>query len=78
MALPASGDTGLLLGLDALANGWFIDEAGLLYRKHGGQITTHPDHKAGPEWEARMSLIQEHADALRAWSAVTPGAVSAF
>ncbi|WP_329393032.1 glycosyltransferase [Streptomyces lydicus] len=71
MALPASGDTGLLLGLDALADGWFLGETGLLYRKHGGQITTHPDHQAGPEWEARMSLIQEHADALRAWSAVT-------
>ncbi|MGW9042786.1 glycosyltransferase family 2 protein [Streptomyces lydicus] len=74
MALPASGDTGLLLGLDALADGWFLGETGLLYRKHGGQITTHPDHKAGPEWEARMSLIQEHADALRVWSAAAPGA----
>ncbi|MEU6479130.1 glycosyltransferase [Streptomyces sp. NPDC047017] len=67
MALPASGDTGLLLGLDALADGWFIGETGLVYRKHGGQITTHPDHKAGAEWEARMALIQERADALRSW-----------
>ncbi|WP_371129954.1 glycosyltransferase family 2 protein [Streptomyces sp. 2231.1] len=68
MALPASGDTGLLLGLDALSNGWFSREIGLIYRKHAGQITTHPAHRAGPEWEARMSLIQEHALALRAWS----------
>ncbi|MGQ4385055.1 glycosyltransferase family 2 protein [Streptomyces sp. SAS_270] len=67
MALPASGDTGLLLGLDALSDGWFIGDVGLIYRKHAGQITTHPHHKAGAEWEARMSLIQEHASALRAW-----------
>ncbi|GGP32382.1 glycosyl transferase [Streptomyces capoamus] len=72
MALPASGDTGLLLGLDALSSGWFIGDVGLLYRKHDGQITAHPDHRAGPEWEARMSLIQEHAEALRAWSARMP------
>ncbi|MFI9649319.1 glycosyltransferase family 2 protein [Streptomyces sp. NPDC052040] len=68
MALPASGDTGLLLGLDSLADGWFIGDVGLKYRKHDGQITTHPQHRAGPEWEARMSLIQERADALRAWT----------
>ncbi|MGV9245506.1 glycosyltransferase family 2 protein [Streptomyces sp. NPDC003710] len=71
MALPASGDTGLLLGLDSLAHGFFIGEIGLIYRKHGGQITTHPHHKAGAEWEARMSLIQEHADALRSWTSIT-------
>ncbi|MFF4845519.1 glycosyltransferase family 2 protein [Streptomyces collinus] len=70
MALPASGDTGLLLGLDALSHGWFSAETGLLYRKHAGQITTHPAHRAGAEWEARMSLIQEHAVTLRAWAGV--------
>ncbi|MEU5532927.1 glycosyltransferase [Streptomyces sp. NPDC020362] len=68
MALPASGDTGLLLGLDALADGWFIGDTGLMYRKHGGQITAHPHHRNGAEWEARMSLIREHAEALRAWA----------
>ncbi|MEU0002156.1 glycosyltransferase [Streptomyces microflavus] len=70
MALPASGDTGLLLGLDALSDGWFLSDTGLIYRKHGGQITTHPHHKAGSEWEARMSLIQEHAEALREWTGI--------
>jgi len=68
MALPASGDTGLLLGLDALADGWFVGETGLAYRKHGGQITAHPDHRSGAEWEARMSLIRERAEAIRAWA----------
>ncbi|MFE5669091.1 glycosyltransferase family A protein [Streptomyces niveus] len=65
MALPASGDTGLLLGLDALADGWFHTEVGLQYRKHAGQITADPRHGTGPEWEARMAVIGEHARALQ-------------
>ncbi|MFH8797562.1 glycosyltransferase family 2 protein [Streptomyces sp. NPDC017941] len=65
MALPSSGDTGLLLGLDALADGWFTAEVGLHYRKHQGQITAHSAHSSGPEWEARMSVIAEHARAVR-------------
>ncbi|MBY8886893.1 glycosyltransferase [Streptomyces sp. PTM05] len=68
LALPASGDTGLLMGLDALADGWFTGETGLLYRKHDGQITAHPAHTSGTEWEARMSLIRERAEALRMWT----------
>ncbi|MGO4421500.1 glycosyltransferase family 2 protein, partial [Streptomyces sp. MCAF7] len=58
--------TGLLLGLDTLADGWFHDEVGLLYRKHADQITQHPFHSQGPEWEARMRIIEEHTRALRA------------
>jgi glycosyltransferase involved in cell wall biosynthesis len=64
MALPASGDTGLLLGLDALASGWFHAEVGLYYRKHPGQITADARHSQGDEWEARMRVIGEHARAL--------------
>ncbi|MFG2566472.1 glycosyltransferase [Streptomyces sp. NPDC048567] len=64
-ALPASGDTGLLLGLDAFSPGWFIAEVGLLYRKHDGQITTDPAHAQGPEWDARMRIIGERARAFR-------------
>ncbi|WP_328901492.1 MULTISPECIES: glycosyltransferase [unclassified Streptomyces] len=64
-ALPASGDTGLLLGLDAFSPGWFLGEVGLLYRKHDGQITTDPAHAQGPEWDARMRIIGERARAFR-------------
>jgi glycosyltransferase involved in cell wall biosynthesis len=64
MALPASGDTALLLGLDALADGWFTPDVGLHYRKHPGQITAHASHAAGSEWEARMTVIEEHIRAL--------------
>lgn len=69
MALPSSGDTGLLLALDAVTDGWFIPETGLIYRKHEGQITNHPSHTSGAEWEARMSLIHARAVALRDWDA---------
>ncbi|MFI2292902.1 glycosyltransferase family 2 protein [Streptomyces niveus] len=66
MALPSSGDTGLLLGLDALSPGWFIPQVGLHYRKHSEQITADARHSHGPEWEARMRVIGEHAEALHA------------
>ncbi|MFJ9214435.1 glycosyltransferase family 2 protein [Streptomyces sp. NPDC102264] len=67
MALPASEDTGLLLSLDAVADGWFTGETGMVYRKHEGQMTAHPDHSQGQEWEARMSLIHERVAALRGY-----------
>ncbi|WP_331762423.1 glycosyltransferase [Streptomyces sp. NBC_01508] len=66
MALPSSGDTGLLLGLDALSMGWFIPQVGLHYRKHSGQISADVRHSHGPEWEARMRVMGEHAEALHA------------
>jgi len=67
MALPASGDTGLLLGLDALQDGWLLDEPGMLYRVHPDQITQHPHHSEGEEWEARMQVMEERAEALHSW-----------
>ncbi|MEU3550681.1 glycosyltransferase family 2 protein [Streptomyces longwoodensis] len=65
MALPASGDTGLLLGLDAIGDGYFTSCVGLHYRKHGGQITAHPEHSQGEEWQARMWIIGERARSLK-------------
>ncbi|WP_433194996.1 glycosyltransferase [Nocardia sp. CA-107356] len=65
MALPASEDTGLLLAADALSDGWFSAEPGLLYRKWAGQVTAHPDHTEAREIAARMGLIAERADILR-------------
>jgi hypothetical protein len=64
MALPASEDTALLMALDVMADGYFIGDTGLHYRKHPGQTTAHADHKNGPEWEARMGAIRKHAEAL--------------
>lgn len=66
MALPASGDTGLLLALNTVSNGYFIAEVGLLYRKWPGQMTSQPSHSDPIEWSARMRIIGERADALGA------------
>ena len=64
MALPGSGDTGLLLAANAITPGWFNAETGLLYRKHPAQMTSQPGHSDPTEWSARMRIIGERADAL--------------
>lgn len=65
MALPASEDVGLLLAADALTDGWFTAEPGLLYRKWDGQMTAHPTHLDAAERTARMGLIDERASSMR-------------
>lgn len=64
MALPASEDTGLLLALNAVSNGWFIPTAGLRYRKWPGQATADPAHTNRAERSARMAVIEARARAL--------------
>jgi glycosyltransferase involved in cell wall biosynthesis len=66
MALPASGDTGLLIALAMIAPGYFTRDVGLLYRKWSGQLTSRPAHRDPEEWQARMRLIDARADALAA------------
>ncbi|MBQ0893209.1 hypothetical protein KBX37_08860 [Micromonospora sp. U56] len=66
MALPGGEDTGLLLAASVIAAGYFIDEPGLLYRKHPDQITAQADWTATEEWQLRMQLIESRAIALRA------------
>lgn len=68
MALPASGDTGLLLAASAVSTGYFVSEVGLLYRKWPGQLTSQAAHTDETEWPARMAIIEARAlslDALR-------------
>lgn len=64
MALPASGDTALLLAADAISPGYFIGEIGLLYRKWPGQMTSQAAHTNEVEWPARMAIIEARAKAL--------------
>ncbi|WP_040788445.1 glycosyltransferase family 2 protein [Nocardia paucivorans] len=64
MALPASEDVGLLLAADALTDGWFTAQPGLLYRKWEGQVTAHPTHLDPTERTARMRLIEERAQSM--------------
>ena len=70
MALPASEDTGLLLALSAVADGWFSAETGLLYRKWPGQVTGQAAHIGPGERQARMAVVQERAESLQdlGWS----------
>jgi len=73
MALPASGDTGLLLAANAISPGYFISEVGLLYRKWPGQMTSQAAHIDKVEWPARMAIIEARAKALTAlWYARNP------
>lgn len=65
MALPASEDTGLLLAANALSDGYFIAEVGLLYRKWPSQSTAQDAHTAQDEWYARMRLIEARTHVLR-------------
>jgi glycosyltransferase involved in cell wall biosynthesis len=64
MALPASEDTGLLLALDAVSQGWFTAETGLLYRKWPGQVTNDAAHTHEGERAARMAVVEERATIL--------------
>lgn len=74
MALPASSDTGLLMAADAVSDGYFIEETGLLYRKWPGQVTSQNAHTDTVEWPARMKVIEARAKALASlWDRNTPG-----
>jgi glycosyltransferase involved in cell wall biosynthesis len=64
MALPASGDTGLLLALNTVSRGYFIAETGLLYRKWPGQMTSQAAHTDETEQPARTAIIEARANAL--------------
>ncbi|MEU7280777.1 glycosyltransferase [Streptomyces sp. NPDC045431] len=64
MALPSSEDTGLLMALNAVSTGWFIEECGLLYRKWPGQSTAQSSHHDDAERRARMKVIEDRAEAL--------------
>ncbi|PTA47969.1 glycosyltransferase [Micromonospora sp. RP3T] len=64
MALPASEDTGLLLAANAVTDGYFTREYGLLYRKWPGQVTSQTAHREPTEYHGRMKIIEARAEAL--------------
>jgi hypothetical protein len=66
MALPASGDTGLLLVASTIRSGYFIAKPGLLYRKWPGQMTSQNAHTDETEWPASMHIVEARAEALAA------------
>lgn len=66
MALESSEDTGLLLAASETADGFFIDEPGLAYRKHDAQMTGMTHHVDPAAAGARRALILERANLVRA------------
>jgi len=64
MALPAGEDTGLLLALSAVSDGYFVPEPGMFYRKWPGQVTAQAAHTEPGEWKARNRIIDERAETL--------------
>lgn len=68
MALPGSEDTGLLMALNAVSAGYFLEKVGLLYRKWSGQTTASVAHADPTERRARMQLIESRARALLTYS----------
>ncbi|MFH8219308.1 hypothetical protein ACH4C2_10445 [Streptomyces sp. NPDC018057] len=64
MALPSSEDTSLLMALNAVCTGWFIEECGLLYCKWPDRTTAQDAHHHEAERLARMKVIDDRAEAL--------------
>lgn len=68
MALPASEDTGLLLAASTVSDGYFVGDAGLLYRKWPGQVTSQQAHWSPAERASRIGIIEARVAALhRRW-----------
>ncbi len=65
MALPASEDTGMLLAAGVISPGYFIAEAGLLYRKWSGQATAQAAHVDPGERHDRMAIINARVRAMQ-------------
>lgn len=65
MAVPGSDDTGMLIAASVISPGYFHPEVGLLYRKWSGQGSAKTPHHERIEWQTRMSLISERADAIK-------------
>lgn len=70
MAVPGSDDSGLLVAASVVSTGWFTSDVGLYYRKHPNQVTADADHLEPIEWNARMELIDQRAEALQQGHAI--------
>lgn len=64
--LPAGEDTGLLLALDAVTDGWLHDETGLYYRRWTHQMSAQREHTDPEELAARRRITSLRHDALNA------------
>jgi hypothetical protein len=67
MSLPASEDTGLLMALDACTDGWFVEEAGMIYRRWSTQMSASREHVDTYELDARRTIVKRRAEAISQW-----------
>ncbi|MEH1012458.1 glycosyltransferase family 2 protein [Micromonospora sp. CPCC 206060] len=74
MAMTTAEDTGMLLAANALADGWFIWEPSILYRKHEAQVTAQRYHTEPIERQARRDLIVARVNALASFLTPTSAA----
>lgn len=73
MALPGSEDTGLLLALNAVAEGWHLGETGLLYRKWSPQLTASALlEPSSSHRQDAFAMIEQRAGAPGAWGVRWP------
>ncbi|MFE3227645.1 glycosyltransferase family 2 protein [Nocardia sp. NPDC059228] len=63
MALPTAEDTGMLLAVSTVVDGWFISAVGLHYRKHADQLTNGGQYAI--DRSDRVRLIRDRILALR-------------
>lgn len=64
MALPGAEESGLLLAVSTVRDGYFIHEPSLLYRQHAAQTTAQPHHSDPTRREERGRLVVARAAAL--------------
>ncbi|MFF0149630.1 hypothetical protein ATK36_0002 [Amycolatopsis sulphurea] len=64
-ALTGAETDGLLLAAEAVAQGAFIGEPGLIYRKHAAQTTASDRYWHADEAKARKDAVRHRARALR-------------
>jgi len=74
-ALPMQEDVGLLLAAEAVAEGWMIQEPGLIYRRWSGNTTDETDKRIPSVGNDLRTVLLDRADQLRAigWRWRPPG-----
>jgi len=66
-AFPLAADTGLLLAMEAVAPGYYLEKPGLLYRKWPDQITVSSMSRNEEQRALRNQVIDARVKALRGW-----------
>ena len=64
---PLSGDTGLLLAMEAVSDGFYLRETGMLYRKWDEQITRSSLSMHDGARRNRVALMDARVRELRRW-----------